>query len=276
MQNNSEDNKIKESISSTFDEVAKNYDKNEHFLISAKKLVQILKKHDMKNNASILDLSTGTANIAIEIAKQYTKSFIHGIDISQNMLKIANIKIKEQNIKNIHLYHQDVENLELSAGPFDLVTCAYGLFFYPNMEKVFCDISTRINKGGRFIFSSFTEDAFQPYTKTFLEMLENNYNIKMPEKLDAISLNSKEDIRKLSSLINPSKLEIEYVKIRLNLSIEQWWDLINSSGFKVFLSNLSKKEYRNFKIEYFSHLERVTSNKIIKLNADTLFAIITI
>ena len=144
------------------------------------------------------------------------------------------------------------------------------------MEKVFCDISTRINKGGRFIFSSFTEDAFQPYTKTFLEMLENNYNIKMPEKLDAISLNSKEDIRKLSSLINPSNLEIEYVKIRLNLSIEQWWDLINSSGFKVFLSHLSKKEYRNFKIEYFSHLERVTSNKIIKLNADTLFAIITI
>jgi len=107
-------------------------------------------------------------------------------------------------------------------------------------------------------------------------VLKNNYNIKLPTKLEGISLDTKEDIEQLASLINPSTVETEYFKIRMDLSIEQWWDLINSSGFKAFISQLNVKEYKAFKKEYFQHLENVTINKTIKLNADTLFAIITI
>jgi len=276
MNSDFEDNQIKESISATFDDVANDYDSNKQFVISAKRLVEILKKQELKDELNILDLSTGTANVALEIAKEYTNSKIHGVDISKEMLSIAAVKIKEMNIKNIRLYHQDVENLTLSLDKFDLVTCGYGLFFYPNMEKVFCDISKRISKNGKFIFSIFTKDAFQPYTKTFLEILKNNYNIQLPNKLEGISLDTKEDIEQLASLINPSTVETEYFKIRMDLSIEQWWDLINSSGFKAFISQLNVKEYKAFKKEYFQHLENVTINKTIKLNADTLFAIITI
>ncbi len=276
MNSDFEDNQIKESISATFDDVANDYDSNKQFVISAKRLVEILKKQELKDESNILDLSTGTANVALEIAKEYPNSKIHGVDISKEMLGIAAVKIKEMNIKNIRLYHQDVENLKLSLDKFDLVTCGYGLFFYPNMEKVFCDISKRISKKGKFIFSIFTKDAFQPYTKTFLEILKNNYNIQLPNKLEGISLDTKEDIEELASLINPSTVETEYFKIRMDLSIEQWWDLINSSGFKAFISQLNVEEYKAFKKEYFKHLENVTINKTIKLNADTLFAIITI
>ena len=276
MKQNNEDQKIKDGINSTFDNVSKEYDNNKQFIISAKRVVEILKENNIKNNSVILDLSTGTGNIAIEVAKQYPNSNIHGVDISEKMLDIAKEKIKAQNIKNITLYNQDAENLKLDYIIFDIVICGYGLFFYPNMETVFCDISKKIKKGGKFIFSTFTKDAFQPYSKTFLNFLENNYNIKSPQGLADKSLETKQDIEKLAKLINPQNTEIEIFKIRLDLTIDNWWKLLNSSGFKGLIDQLDNDNYKKFKKEYYKYLENNTDNQIIKLNADTLFGIITI
>jgi len=68
--NNTNDNKIKKVVNNTFDKVANKYDKNKQFHISATKLVELLDiPKDVK--VSILDLSTGTGNIAIKIAQEY-------------------------------------------------------------------------------------------------------------------------------------------------------------------------------------------------------------
>ena len=103
-----------------FDNIAGNYDFLNHFLSLGidiywrKKLVKKLSKQSPKN---ILDVATGTADLAIEMLK-VTPDKITGVDISNGMLEIGRKKIKEKGLEEkISLQEADSENL-----PFEDIT----------------------------------------------------------------------------------------------------------------------------------------------------------
>lgn len=70
---------------------------------------------------SILDLCTGTATNAINIAKEKENSEIIGVDLSAEMLKVAENKIKKENIENVKLYQMDATNLSFESEHFDKI-----------------------------------------------------------------------------------------------------------------------------------------------------------
>lgn len=270
---NIENQKIKDNIKDTFNNVANSYDKNRQFIISAKKMVEFIDFQD--KNLNILDLSTGTGNIAIELAKKFPKSTIYAIDISNEMLEIAREKTEAEYIKNITYLVQDVENLEFKDIKFDIITCGYGLFFYPDMDRVFCDICTKLNDGGKFIFSTFTDSAFEPYSKIFLDMLETNYSIKPPAKIEKIQLKTEDEIKKFTSQTQYKNLNINYVDIRFPMKIDEWWQLLNTTGYKGLINQL-EDNYSKFEDDYISHLKSISKNDNIDFNADSFITIVTI
>lgn len=73
------------------------------------------------DNEKILDLCTGTATNAINIAKKRTNTNIVGIDLSKNMLKIAQNKIKKNKLKNIRLLQMDATQLKYKSNSFDKI-----------------------------------------------------------------------------------------------------------------------------------------------------------
>lgn len=268
---NNEEQTIKDTIKSTFDNVAKSYDRNQQFILSAQKMVDLI--HSENDNLSILDLSTGTGHIAIELAKKFPNADIYGVDISDEMLNIARLKTKEQGITNITYLVQDVEHLDFEDMKFDLITCGYGLFFYPNMEKVVSDISTRLSDEGKFIFSTFTDQAFQPYSKIFLEMLERDYNIAPPKRIEKRQLTTKEEIETLCTCIEYDCLEIHDIEIVFPMKINEWWQLLNSTGYKGLLNQL-ESNYSQFEKEYIEHLQSISKDNCIDFNANSLMSVV--
>ena len=265
---------IKESINNTFDNVAENYDKNEQFIISARKMVEFI-PHAKNESFKILDLSTGTGSIAIELAKRYQNATIYAVDISEQMLNVAKSKAKALKIDNIKFYKQDAEKLTLPDNEFDIVTCGYGLFFYPNMDETYKNICNIIKQNGKFIFSSFTDEAFNPYTDIFLDLLKNSYSIEPPKRLENKLLKTAKEIEELATIVNQKNINIEHFQIRYQLTIDEWWSLLNSTGYKGLLSRLNEN-YDNFKDDYIYKLNKITKNSEIAHNADTLFTIVTI
>lgn len=69
----------------------------------------------------ILDICTGTATNGILIAEKKLKSNVVGIDISKDMISIANRKIKKKQLNNIQINLMDATNLEYDDGVFDIV-----------------------------------------------------------------------------------------------------------------------------------------------------------
>ena len=263
---------IKDDIKNTFDNVAQKYDSNQQFIISARGTVE--KINIDGKNINILDLSSGTGNIAIELGKKFPDAKIYGVDISNEMLNIARRKTKEQNLKNISYQVQDVENLDFPDIKFDIITCGYGLFFYPNMDKVLCDVCTMLKDDGKFVFSTFNEDAFQPYSKIFLDMLEKNYGITYPESMERRLLKTRNEIQEFVGQVENTKIEIHDLGIRFSMTIDQWWELVNSTSFKGLLNQLGEN-YEKFENEYKQHLKLLSKDNTINYNADSLISVVS-
>jgi len=75
----------------------------------------------------ILDVCVGTANAAIEVAKAHTQSEIIGIDLSIDMMKIAQTKANRHKIKNMSLLQMDAARMGFGENVFDIVTVSFGL-----------------------------------------------------------------------------------------------------------------------------------------------------
>ena len=64
----------------------------------------------IKNGSKILDVGCGIGIVAISIAKQLPKSSIIGVDISQKNIEMANKLLTQNNLKNVHFIHGDIND----------------------------------------------------------------------------------------------------------------------------------------------------------------------
>ena len=98
----------------------------------------------------ILDVATGTGDIAINLSK-IKGSKIEGVDVSGNMLKIARKKIDELKINNIVLKTCEAENLVFEDNHFDIVSIGYGVRNFSNLEKGLSESYRVLKKDGKLI-----------------------------------------------------------------------------------------------------------------------------
>jgi demethylmenaquinone methyltransferase/2-methoxy-6-polyprenyl-1,4-benzoquinol methylase len=105
------------------------------------------------NNVQLLDLATGTADVAILLghaAKQYTKSkqVVLGLDPSQNMLNVGQHKINNADLSSvIRLQVGDARKLELQSDVFDAATMSFGIRNVPEKDVALCEIHRVLKKG---------------------------------------------------------------------------------------------------------------------------------
>lgn len=79
---------------------------------------------------SILDIATGTGDVAFELHRRFPYARILGVDLSAGMLKIAGEKLEkadESAKKHISFEQGDSLDLKLADASFDLITVAYGV-----------------------------------------------------------------------------------------------------------------------------------------------------
>lgn len=136
-------------IKNLFNLISKDYDKLNDIMSFG--LHKAIKKDSIKNlklnqNAKILDLCTGTGDLAGILKKQYPQAQITGVDFSEKMLEIA----KEKH-PNIEFKEADCSQLPFEDGPFDLCIISFGLRNTENIQKVLSEIYRVLKKDGYFI-----------------------------------------------------------------------------------------------------------------------------
>jgi len=110
---------------------------------STKKLIELIKINE-KN--LVLDVACGTGVVTKQIQKKVGKSgYVIGIDTSITAIKIA--KKENNKNKNLDFLNADAENFSFSK-KFDIVTCQYALFFFPNAQKALKNIKNNLKKSG--------------------------------------------------------------------------------------------------------------------------------
>ena len=118
-------------IAQMFDQIAFRYDMLNHLLSFGldKKWREItVKEMNLKSKERVLDLATGTGDLAFLASKISPDSFIVGVDISTEMLKIAKKKIRKQNRSlSFQILASDALSLAFKDNSFDKVMIAFGI-----------------------------------------------------------------------------------------------------------------------------------------------------
>ena len=144
----------KEQVAQMFDTISENYDglnKIISFGTDAKWKQKILKMVAAKQPTTILDIATGTGDLAILFAKTSASEII-GLDISQGMLDIGKKKIEAQKLDTkIQMVLGDGENIPYADNYFDVITVAYGVRNFEHLEKGLSEILRTLKPGGQFI-----------------------------------------------------------------------------------------------------------------------------
>jgi demethylmenaquinone methyltransferase/2-methoxy-6-polyprenyl-1,4-benzoquinol methylase len=160
----------KEQVASMFDTISGNYD-NLNRVISfgidvkwRKKVLQMVAK---TNPNIILDIATGTGDLAILMTQTNAKKII-GLDISAGMLEVGNQKIKDKNLSNtIEMVLADSENMPFEDHYFDAITVAFGVRNFENLEKGLAEIFRVLKPNGIFVILETSVPDKTPYKQGY-------------------------------------------------------------------------------------------------------------
>lgn len=118
--------------------------------------------------AEILDVATGTADVAILLAKILKPRQVIGIDIANQMLELGRGKIAAQGLSDvISLETGDSERLRFSDASFDAVTVAFGVRNFENLEKGLSEMCRVLRPGGRVVILEFSKPHIFPIKQCY-------------------------------------------------------------------------------------------------------------
>jgi demethylmenaquinone methyltransferase/2-methoxy-6-polyprenyl-1,4-benzoquinol methylase len=144
----------KEQVSQMFDNISTQYDGLNRvisFGIDKRWRKEVVQMVLDSKAASVLDMATGTGDLAIQIAAN-SKAEIVGMDISKGMLEVGIQKIAEKSLSNrIDMVYGDAENIPYNDESFDAATVAFGVRNFENLDKGLSEILRVLKPGGRLI-----------------------------------------------------------------------------------------------------------------------------
>ncbi len=154
----------KQQIADMFDKIAFRYDFLNRFLSGGidiywrRRAIRELSNVGAASEKTILDVATGTADMAIMMARYLSVSHITGIDISTGMLDIGRQKITRLHMgEKISLQTGDSEAILFPDAHFDAVTVAFGVRNFENLEKGLREMLRVLKPGGRLVVLEFSQ-----------------------------------------------------------------------------------------------------------------------
>lgn len=155
----------KQQVRTMFNRIAHRYDFLNHFLSAGvdyswrKKAIKLISRNNPK---TILDVATGTGDLAIEALKLNPQKIV-GVDISEDMLAFGKKKLVEKDPKQIiSLETGDSENLQFDSFTFDTVMVAFGVRNFENLEKGLSEMHRVLKKNGEVLILEFSKPTNFP------------------------------------------------------------------------------------------------------------------
>ncbi|MBB1148831.1 MULTISPECIES: bifunctional demethylmenaquinone methyltransferase/2-methoxy-6-polyprenyl-1,4-benzoquinol methylase UbiE [unclassified Myroides] len=166
----------KQQVEQMFDTISGNYD-NLNRMISLgtdqgwrRKVLKLVAE---TNPTTILDIATGTGDMAILLSKTNAQQ-ITGLDLSAGMLEVGRKKIEALNLSNrINMIQGDSENLPFDDNSFDAITVGFGIRNFENLEKGLTEILRVLKPNGIFIILETSVPTKFPFKQGYFFYTKN-------------------------------------------------------------------------------------------------------
>lgn len=209
----------KAQVTSMFDRIAPYYDFLNRLLtlridvLWRKKAIALVSSPDVKE---VLDVATGTGDLAIAVAKALPKSKVIGMDIAVKMLAIGDQKLEKLALTDrVTLEAGDSEAMRYEEGRFDLAMSSFGVRNFGNLKKGLSEMHRVLRPGGRIMVLEFSRPRVFP--------IKNMFNIYFKYVLPVIG--------KLTSK-DPRAYKYLYESVQQFPDFENFTKILEEVGFK--------------------------------------------
>lgn len=162
----------KEQVRDMFDNIAPRYDLLNHTLslnvdrLWRRRVVRIVRRCRPQR---VLDLATGTGDLAIATARALPGVRVLGVDLSDRMLEAARKKVAACGLDGrIVLEQGDGERLALADGAVDAATVAFGVRNFGDLEAGLRELARVVKPGGTAVVLEFS----RPRNRLFRALYE--------------------------------------------------------------------------------------------------------
>ncbi len=263
----------KELIERIFDEAASAYNRigPDIYTQFAERLVGRI---SLVPDAHVLDIATGTGAVLLPVARRVgTEGRIVGTDISSSILAEAESALRAAGTSHIELCKMDAECLEFPDNSFDVVTCAFGLFFFPDMEAALREIYRVCRPGGYIALSLFSNACpmFEPGMPAFIQQcLAYETLLMLPQKVITSPEETENNLSRAGFLSCESQVErYEFVYE----SLDDWWGFLMTLAPRAMYLRLDDKRREQFKDEYMAAMEPLLAADGLHVTVAVLYAL---
>ena len=219
----------KKEVEEMFDNIAPKYDLLNHVLsmkidvLWRNTLVKWMNKDEPKE---VLDVATGTADLAIAVQKE-TGAKVIGLDLSQLMLNVGIDKIKKLKLDDqISMEKGDAENLRFESNKFDSVCVAFGVRNFENLEAGLADLRRVVKENKSVSILEFSKvegflgPFYQFYFKNILPQIgrlvskDNRAYTYLPDSVNAFPYGDKMK----NILLNIGFKSVEFKKLSFGIA----------------------------------------------------------
>jgi ubiquinone/menaquinone biosynthesis C-methylase UbiE len=263
----------KTMIEQLFDDAAASYDHTGPSIF-ARFGARLVEHMPLAPGTIILDVATGKGAVLLPIARRVgSEGHVMGVDLSSTILQEADRAVSAAGLTNVELCKMDAEHLEFPDHAFDVITCAFSLFLFPDIDAALREMYRVCKPGGYVGVSIFdkTPSPFDPGWPILLQQfMKYQRGVLMPQQVayapqEVEALLSRIGFRSVAT--HSETNDVVYA------TLEDWWGFQFTVGTRLTILAMDEETRAKFKDEYLRKLRPLMTQDGLHVSVAVVYAV---
>ena len=233
----------------------------------------ILESAHLRPGMRVLDLASGVGDPALSIAGRVAPTGrVTATDLGPGMMSLAEELARKKGLTNIEFREASAESLPFPDESYEVLTCRFGIMFFPDLPKALRECFRVLKRGGRAAFVAWGKKEQPFFTTTAGIVLKHVPVPPPPPDPDGPSLfmfGERDRLRRALEAAGFSNVQEEYRIIpgRWASSIEEYWEQFTevAAPFRPLLDQLAPEKLAQAQSEILVALEKFRNGKELNL-----------
>ena len=219
----------------------------------------------------VLDVCCGTGASALAAAEVVgSEGRVIGVDFAERLLERARARAVRRGLGNVEFATGDLTALDDALGSFDVVVCAFGIFFAPEIEPALAGLWRRVGPRGRLMVATWGRRLVEPADTIFWEAVQAERPDLRPGDPPARRIAEPPLLARLFVAGGAAAPEIQEETVVRPATPEGFWTMVLGSGYRLPIDLMGTETAERVRLAVLRRMER---ERVTEVATDVLYAV---